>query len=113
MFDEVKGNGFTGFSNQGGLIRAGVVLAVFTFTVVIAYYALSVPIDAIYSGFEQADFANAETQKDAYMPIIRTATTLFFSILLSLPVIWIVLWCFHREPRYTQVNMNNYSQWKK
>jgi hypothetical protein len=96
--------------NEFGLIRAGVILAVFTFIVIITYFALSMPINAIYSGFENADFGNAEDEITSYMPIIRNVTTLFFAIFVSLPVTWFFFWVFHREPSY---NPSSFNQWRR
>lgn len=108
MFDEIKQNIGMNNPQEFGLIRAGVILAVFTFVVVITYFALSTPLELIYDGFDTGNMGAAESAMDTYLPIIRTATTLFFCILISLPVTWFVFWVFHREPSYQRFDPRQY-----
>lgn len=94
-------------NNVRSLTKAGVVFLVSLFTVVLLYFVLSTPVNALYDGFGGADWAGAESQKAGYMGLIRGATTLFFSILITIPVVWFFLWVFHREPVYFS-NMNKW-----
>lgn len=90
------------------LTKAGVVFLVALFTVVLLYFVLSGPVNALYDGFGGADWSGAESHKSSYMGLIRNTTTLFFSILLCIPVVWFFLWVFHREPVY----FSNTNQWR-
>ena len=90
------------------LTKAGVVLVTYLFVVLVIYFALSVPINTIFDGFDAADFAMAEDEKDTYLPIIRNALTIFFAILLSIPIVWFFFWVFHREPAYQDANTRNW-----
>jgi len=90
------------------LTKAGVVFLLYLFLVLVIYFALSTPVEMLFDAFESADFAGAETQKDTYMPVIRTACTIFFSILVSIPVAWFFFWIFHREPSYQETYPGQY-----
>ena len=92
-----------GENGVNSLTKAGVVFAVYLFIAVITYFLLSGAIDVIYGGFESADFGQAETQKDNLMPLIRTATTIFFALFISIPVTWFIFWVFHREANYNDL----------
>ena len=91
------------------LISAGVRFGSFLFITLVAYFVISYPVNIIFDGFESANWANAESQKTIYMPIIRQCMSIFFAILVSLPMTWFIFWVFHREPRYQNVD---YRQWR-
>lgn len=86
------------------LTKAGVVFLVFLFIAVITFFLISAPVNLIYSSFESSDFGKAETQKDTIMPLIRTATSIFFALFISIPVTWFIFWVFHREANYSDLN---------
>lgn len=88
------------------LTKAGVILIVALFTVLIMYFALSIPVNTLFDAFQGADWAAAEGHKIAYMALIRQATTVFFAILVSIPIVWFFFWVFHREPAYVPVENN-------
>ena len=90
------------------LTKAGVVFLVYLFIVIVLYFFLSVPINSIYDAFEAGSWSLAESQKAGYMPLIRTATTVFFAVLISIPVTWFFFWVFHREPSYQQMDYRNW-----
>ena len=94
------------FNNDNGeinsLVKAGLVFIVFLMIVIITYALLSPIMTSIFDAFAASNFGNAETQKDTYLPIVRQCCTIFFAILISLPMTWFIFWVFHREPRYNE-----------
>lgn len=92
------------FDNQpiDSLVKGGVVFLVFLTIVLISFFTLYPVVSAIFGAFESADFANAEDEKDTYLPIIESCCTAFFAILISLPATWFIFWVFSREPDVTR-----------
>ena len=82
------------------IVKTVYIFILYTFIVTATYFLLSMPVEAIFSGFEGADFAGAETYKNTLMPTIRTAFTLAMAIMISIPVTWFVMKIFSREPAY-------------
>jgi len=80
------------------LVKAGMVFLVFLVIVLIIFFTLYPVVSTIFDAFDSADFGNAETEKDTYLPLIRTACTAFFAILIALPATWFIFWVFSREP---------------
>ena len=92
------------------LTKAGVVLLVYLFIVLLTYFALSGPVNAIYGAFDSTNWGTgAESHHASYMALIRQATTVFFAIFISIPIVWFFFWVFHREPSYQEYNPN---QWR-
>ena len=87
------------FDNQpiDSLTKAGVVFIVFLAIVLITSFMLYPLVTSLFNAFDSADFANAEDEKDTYLPIIESACTAFFAILISLPATWFIFWAFSRE----------------
>jgi hypothetical protein len=102
------------FDGQGvevqSLTKAGVILVVYLFVVLITYFALSGPINALYDAFQGANWAAAESHKVAYMALIRQTTLIVFAVFISIPITWFFFWVFHREPAYVDYNPN---QWRR
>ena len=82
------------------IIHAVVSMLVFVFIVVISFFAFNPFMDALFTGFLNADFANAESQSNEYIPLYSQVFSLFFSILVAVPVVWFIMWSFRREPRW-------------
>jgi hypothetical protein len=93
------------------LTKAGVVLVVYLFIVLLTYFALSVPVNALFDVFQGADWAAAESQKASYMPYIRQVCTIFFAVFISIPIAWFFFWVFHREPAYNE-RVENRGNWR-
>lgn len=90
------------------LTKAGVVFLVALFICIIIFLLISGPVNMMYDAFEAGSWSQAESQKSGYMAIIRTVTTIFFAILLTIPVVWFFFWVFHREPVYMDVDYKRY-----
>jgi hypothetical protein len=91
------------------LTKAGVVLLVYLALVLIVYFALSGPVNALFNAFDSTNWGAAESQHASYMSLIRQAMTVFFAIFISIPIVWFFFWVFHREPAYIEYNNN---QWR-
>ena len=82
------------------IIRAGVVMLVYLFIVIIAYFAISPFMTAFFDVFDDADVGLAEDEMSNILPTIETVFSMFFSMLASIPITWFIMWTFSREPRW-------------
>ena len=80
------------------LVKGGLAFLVFLVICLIAFFTLYPVTSALFDAFDSADFAEAEDEKDTYLPIIESACTAFFAILIALPSTWFIFWVFSREP---------------
>jgi len=80
------------------IINAGVVMIVYLFIAITAYFLLSTPMTMIFDGFDDADAGDATTHLDTLMPTIRTVFSMFFALMAAVPITWFIFWSMHREP---------------
>ena len=80
------------------IIRAGMVLAVYLFIIMILYFLLSSPFESVFAGFYGLNIANAGTHVDDTVDTARLVFNMMFGLLAVFPVIWFFLWVFTREP---------------
>jgi len=85
------------------IVRIVSIFIIYSFIVVTCFYLFSTPMELVFTGFEDADFGDAEDEKDSLMPTYRATFTLFFALFISLPVTWFVMKIFSREPSFYQV----------
>ena len=57
--------------------------------------------ESLFSGFEDSDFGEADDEKDDLMVTVRVAFTIAMALLISIPVTWLVVKVFSREPVYS------------
>ena len=69
---------------------------------IISYFIMSTPVDMLFSGFEDSDFGEGETTKDSVMPTIRIVFNIAMALMISIPVTWLVMKVFSREPDYSR-----------
>lgn len=79
---------------------AGVLLVVYLSLAIIVFLAISGPVDSIFDGFDDADAAEATDEMNLYLPNIRTAMHIAFTLFIVTPVVGFVMWVFSREPFY-------------
>lgn len=91
------------------LTKAGIVFLVFLVIAIIVYALLSPITTILFDSFENANWGNAESEKTWVIDGVRQACTIMFAIFISLPMTWFIFWVFHREPRYTEYD---YNQWR-
>lgn len=80
------------------LIKAGIMMLVFLFITIIAYFLLSAPVNLIFNAFDDIDTGEAVDEMNTIMPNIRTAFNIFFALLAAVPLTWFIFWSFSREP---------------
>ena len=80
------------------IARAGVIMCAYLFIVVIFYIVLSSPFDDMMTAFEDANITGSDTQVDAAGSTNRIVFNLFFAGLVFAPILYFVVWVFHREP---------------
>lgn len=85
---------------EDSIVRIVFIFILYTFVVVVTYFFLSAPMGSLLDAFDDADFNNAETYLDNYMPTFRQAFTLAMAILLAIPITWFVMKIFSKEPAY-------------
>ena len=85
-------------------MKAGVVMIVYLFVVIIAYFILSTPVTMLFDAFDDNDMGAATEQFDVFMPTIRTCFNMFFALMAAIAPTWFIFWVMHREPdwRYYQ-----------
>ena len=82
------------------LSKGVTIFLTYLFMVLIAYFMISVPVNALFDAFGSADLAEATDEMALYLPNIRTAFNLFFAGMLAVPMTWFISWVFSREPAY-------------
>ena len=80
------------------ILRAGVILMVYLFIIIVLYIFLSSPVDDIITNFENINLTASDSHIESNSAIGRTVFDMIFAILGLVPVVWFVFWCFHREP---------------
>ena len=74
----------------------------YLFIVLISYFIMITPVEMIFDGFDDADFGEADSYKDDYMPLFRTSFTIAIAALFACPVTWLAMKIFSRDPNYYQ-----------
>jgi len=82
------------------ITQAGVLFLAFLFMVVVFYFVLSGPVDAIFDGFDDVDDPISGDEIDLFLPNIRTAMNIAFALMLATPITGFIMWVFSREPFY-------------
>jgi len=80
------------------IVRNGSIMAIYVFIVIVIYMVLSSPFDDIMTGFEDINNTNSDSEVEQGSNWGRTVFDLIFAILVLVPLVWFVFWCFHREP---------------
>ena len=80
------------------IVKAGVILLVYFFTLFVAYMIISTPFEETVSGFEDTETTYADDEVDAQAGYARTAFDIAFGLAALVPAFWFVVWVFHREP---------------
>jgi len=83
---------------MANIIRDGIILMVYEFTIVILYIVLSDPIASVLSAIANAAIASGVTQITSYYNEIKTVFTIVFAGLGLIPIVWFIFRMFSREP---------------
>jgi len=87
-------------NDSDSITKIGVIFLVYLFVVVVTYFLISTPVQLLFDGFDDTDFGMAEDEMDSYMGGIRSAFTIAMACMLSIPVTYIAVKVFSREPNY-------------
>jgi len=79
---------------------AGATLLAMTFAILVFYFVISTPLATLFTTLDDADMAEATDEMSIYIPYIRNAMTLAFSIAIITPAMIFIFWIFHREPDF-------------
>jgi len=82
------------------IIKAGLIMILYMFIVLILYFTLSGPFNLLFDTFEVSSFGEATDEMHRHVPNIRWAFNVFFSILAAIAITWFIVWIFHREPHW-------------
>ena len=80
------------------IVHAGVVFAVYLFIMVILYFLLSAPIDAIMNGISSVPLGEASDEMAQHSPNMNWAIKAAFACGVATPITWFVMWLFSKEP---------------
>ena len=86
--------------SNDSITHIGAMFLVYLFIVIISYYLISTPAEALFDAFDDVDFGLAEDEKDSFLPLIRSCFTICMAIILGIPVTWLVFKVFSRDPDY-------------
>ena len=84
--------------NPTNIVHAGLVFAVYLFVMVLLYFALSVPIDAIMDGLSEAPLGDASDEMAQHAPNINWAIKAACACGIATPLTWFIFWVFSKEP---------------
>jgi len=84
--------------NPTNIVHAGVIFAVYLFIMILLYFTLSGPVDAIMDGLTNAPLGEAEDEMDTHSPNINWAIKAIFACGIATPLTWFVMWVFSKEP---------------
>lgn len=91
------------YNEIDNIIHAGVTFVVYLFIMVVLYFALSTPVDAIMDALLNVPLGEATDEMALYNPNISWALKLVFAIGISIPVTWFIFWVFSREPDVSRI----------
>lgn len=84
------------------ITRMGVIFIFYLFISLLIYFVLSTPVAMLFDGFDDADFGEAENEKNRFLPNIRTSFTIAMAFFIGIPVTWFIMKIFSREPDYSR-----------
>ena len=86
-------------NNQiNNIVHAGVLFVVYLFIMVILYFTLSAPIDAVMDGIAGVPLGDASDEMAQHSPNINWAVKAAFACGIATPITWFVFWVFSKEP---------------
>ena len=83
-----------------GLLENTGMLLLALFLIVILYFVISPATEAIFGGLEDADMSHANSERDLYIPHIRTCLNIAFSVAIASPIVLFIMRSFEREPNW-------------
>jgi len=83
------------------VIKAGGMLLISTFIIIVLYFTMSTPLEAVFTGFDDAEAGEATDEMDTYLTYIRNALNIAWAVALITPSVIFVLYLFFVEPVWT------------
>jgi len=82
------------------IIKIGVVFLVYLFVMITAFLLFSTPVDMLIDAFDGIDAGSelATGRLAQEVAIIRDVVTIFWSLFVAVPVTWLIMKVFSREP---------------
>lgn len=80
------------------IIHAGVLMIVYLFVIIALFMFLSSPFDEMMTSFGNINSTGSDTEVDASISTGRTVFNMIFAGLAIIPMLWFIVWVFHREP---------------
>lgn len=80
------------------IIRAGVLMIAYLFIIIALYMFLSSPFDDIVTSFENINATASDAHIESASSYGRTVFNMIFAGLAIVPMLWFIVWVFHREP---------------
>jgi len=80
------------------IVRNGILLIIYLFVIVALFIFLSGPFDDIVTSFEDVNSSASDTEIESSSGYNRLVFDMVFVMLALVPIIWFIVWCFHREP---------------
>ena len=81
-------------------IRAGLILIVATFLIVIVYFLVSPFTESFFDTMLDTDMNDANSERDLYIPHIKTCLNMGFAIAIVTPAIIFIYRVFERNPEW-------------
>jgi hypothetical protein len=84
------------------ILHAGLVFIIYLFVMILLYFTLSFPINAIFDAFSASSVGTAaEGPMSWQLPGVRWGVNVAFALGLAYPVTWFVFWVFSKEPDFS------------
>ena len=83
---------------MANIIRDGIILIVYEFTIVIMYIFLSDPVAHVLGAINDAAVASGVTQSTSIYNEIKIVFSIVFAGLGLIPIVWFIFRMFSREP---------------
>lgn len=82
---------------MSSVVRAGGIMLIGTFAILVLYFVISTPITAMFDSFDDAETPYSDDEMNEYLPNIRTALNMAFAIAIITAAVIFIFWIFHRE----------------
>jgi len=88
--------------NPNSITVAGVIMLIYLSVMIMFFYLLSTPVNAIFDGLSGTSLGEATDEMATFLPWIRTAVNMVFAIGIATPITWFIFWIFNREPDFSR-----------
>ena len=82
---------------MNNIAARGVLLIAYLFIIIVIYMVISTPFIQVVGSFEDVN-SSGDVQVEEAGRMVRIVFDLMFAMAGLIPIVWFVVWCFHREP---------------